>query len=253
MPKNNQKNEILSQLISTTKLLNHSKIKFLLKSYPKSYVTDAAKVEIQRVRDKILSALPDELENIDISPGSIEERVEKSVCLGFRPSLRPGINAAGIILHTGLGRAPFAKEAQEALMNAVKNYCTLEIDIPTGRRGDRYVHVEDLLNYIIGSESACIVNNNAAAVLLVLNTLADGKEVIISRGQLIEIGGAFRMPDVMQRSGAVMVEVGTTNRTHLFDYEKAVTENTSLIQVAHTSNFRIMGFTKKVPLYDRLV
>ncbi len=250
MPKNDQKNKILSQLISTTKLLNHSKIKLLLKRFPKDYVTDAVKIEIQRVRDMVLSASPDDLENIDISPENIEEKVEKRVCLGFSPSLRPGINAAGIILHTGLGRAPFAIEAQEALMNAVKNYCTLEIDIPTGKRGDRYVHVEDLLNYLIGTESACIVNNNAAAVLLVLNTLAQAKEVIISRGQLIEIGGDFRMPDVMQRSGAIMVEVGTTNRTHLSDYEKAVTENTSLIQVAHTSNFRIMGFTKKVPLQE---
>jgi len=245
-----KRNTILSNLISTTKLLNCSKIKLLLEEFPQHVVTDAVRDELQQLREKILHSSPEELETIDISPERIEEKVDIRVRAQLRPSVHPAINATGIILHTGLGRAPFAKVAQELLLDAVKNYCTLEIDVSTGKRGERYIHVEGLLNYITGAEAGCVVNNNAGAVLLVLNTLAEGREVIISRGQLIEIGGAFRMPDVMQQSGAIMVEVGTTNRTHLHDYENALTEKTALIQVAHTSNYKFIGFYKHVPLSD---
>ena len=245
-----KRNTILSSLISTTKLLNCSKIKLLLEEFPQHVVTNALRDELQQLREKILYSSPEELETVDISPERIEEKVDVRVRAQFRPSIRMAINATGIILHTGLGRAPFAKVAQELLLDAVNNYCTLEVDVSTGKRGERYIHVEGLLNYITGAEAGCVVNNNAGAVLLVLNTLAEGREVIISRGQLIEIGGAFRMPDVMRQSGVIMVEVGTTNRTHLHDYENALTEKTALIQVTHTSNYKFVGFYKQVPLSD---
>ncbi|KPK89512.1 hypothetical protein AMJ80_09680 [bacterium SM23_31] len=244
------KNTLLDNLISTTKLLNYPKIKQLSKEFPKYYVKEIAKSELQNIRDIILNTPAESLDAVDISSESIEAKVDMRVRAEFRPSIRPAINAAGIILHTALGRAPFAEAAQEALMNAVRNYCTLAVDVPTGKRGDRYVHVEGLLKYLTGAQAACVVNNNAAAVLLVLNTLAEGKEVVISRGQLVEIGGAFRIPDVMHRSGAVMVEVGTTNRTHLYDYEEAINENTGMVQVVHHSNYRITGFAGEVPLAD---
>lgn len=242
------KKGILDSLISTTKLMNYPEIKKLLEEFPKQYVTDTIKTELQSIRDNILSSSEQEIKKIDISPETIEKKVEIRIKTGFKQSIRPAINGVGIILHTGLGRAPFSTEAQDALFKVVKNYCVLQQDIETGRRGSRYVHVEELLTYLTGAEAACVVNNNAAAVLLVLNTLAKDREVIISRGQLIEIGGAFRMPDVMDRSGAIMVDVGTTNRTHIHDYENAVNENTAMIQVCHTSNYRIMGFTKQVEL-----
>jgi L-seryl-tRNA(Ser) seleniumtransferase len=164
--------------------------------------------------------------------------------------LRKAINATGIILHTGLGRAPLSEEARENLMKITEGYCTLEIDLERGKRGERTDHVEDLLCKLTGAEAACVVNNNAAAVLLTLNTLCFGKEAIISRGQLIEIGGSFRIPEVMTKSGAVMVEVGTTNKTHLRDYEKAITKNTGLLFAVHPSNYRIKGFTAEVKLQD---
>ncbi|MCP4723416.1 MAG: L-seryl-tRNA(Sec) selenium transferase [bacterium] len=246
--KANNKKTLLSSLISTTKLLNYPKIKQLSDEFPKHFVKEIAKSELQKVRDTILAIPEEKTGDIDISPERLEIMVDIRVRSEFRPSVRPAINAAGIILHTALGRAPLAEEAQKEVADAIKNYCTLAIDVPTGKRGNRYKHVEDLLIYLTGAEAACIVNNNAGAVLLVLNTLAEGKEVVISRGQLVEIGGAFRIPDVMSRSGAVMVEVGTTNRTHLRDYENAFTEETSMVQHVHHSNYKITGFTGEVPI-----
>jgi L-seryl-tRNA(Ser) seleniumtransferase len=167
-----------------------------------------------------------------------------------RPSLRRAINALGVVLHTGLGRAALSKPAQSALAEVSENFCTLAIELETGRRGERYAHVADLLCELTGAEAAMVVNNNAAATMLVLNTLAEGKEVIISRGQLVEIGGAFRMPDIIKRSNVRMVEVGTTNRTHLKDYRAAITPETGMLIRVHMSNYRIVGFTKEVGIAD---
>jgi len=167
-----------------------------------------------------------------------------------RPTLTRAINGLGVILHTGLGRAPLAKAAQEALADASEHFSSLEIDIETGRRGSRYRHVEPLLCELTGAEAAMVVNNNCAATLLILSGLAEGKEAIVSRGQLIEIGGAFRIPDVMMQSGCRMVEVGTTNRTHLRDYRNAITPETALLLRVHTSNYKITGFTKEVGLEE---
>ena len=165
-------------------------------------------------------------------------------------SLSKVINGTGIVLHTGLGRAPISKDILYDIANDLSGYANLEFDIMDGIRGERLNHVSDLISSIVGSESSIIVNNNAAAVMLAINTLSQKKEIIISRGQLIEIGGSFRIPDVINKSGAVLKEVGTTNRTHLLDYEKAFNKNTGAIMYAHTSNYKIEGFTKEVEIKD---
>jgi L-seryl-tRNA(Ser) seleniumtransferase len=160
------------------------------------------------------------------------------------------INATGVVLHTNLGRAPLCAEALRNIVDIARGYSNLELDLSTGERGSRYSHVEEILCRISGAESALVVNNNAGAVLLALNSLAEGKEVIVSRGQLVEIGGSFRIPDVMRKSGAGLVEVGTTNRTHLEDYVRAIGERTALLLKVHTSNFRILGFTAEASLKE---
>lgn len=171
---------------------------------------------------------------------------------GLRPKLRPVLNGTGVIIHTNMGRSVLAAEAQAAVAATAAGYSNLELDLSTGERGSRYALVQDLLCTLTGAEAAIVVNNNAAAVFLALNTLCQGREVIVSRGQLVEIGGSFRIPDVMERSGAILREVGTTNRTHARDYQQAVTEHTSAFLRVHTSNYRVVGFHKEVPL-DELV
>jgi L-seryl-tRNA(Ser) seleniumtransferase len=166
----------------------------------------------------------------------------------LEPSLLPVVNATGVILHTNLGRAPLSPAAREAMLAVASQYSTLEYDLPAGERGHRDAHIEGLLTRLTGAESALVVNNNAAAVLLALTALSAGREAIISRTQLIEIGGGFRIPEVLDQSGAHLIEVGTTNRTHLRDYQSALTERTGLILRAHHSNFRLVGFTTEPTL-----
>lgn len=160
-----------------------------------------------------------------------------------RPRLRKVINATGIVLHTGLGRAPLADEAIEAIQDAAAGYCNLEIDLTSGERGDRHEHLRGPLCELTGAEDALVVNNNAAATFLALNSLARGRGVIVSRGQLVEIGGSYRMPDIMAAAGCKMVEVGTTNRTHPYDYQRAIDAETAVLLRVHTSNYRVQGFT----------
>lgn len=167
-----------------------------------------------------------------------------------RPSLRPVINATGVIIHTNLGRSLLPSEIFQAMMDVAGRYSTLEYNLDRGVRGSRYSHVEDLLRELTGAEAALVVNNNAAAVLITLETLARGREVVVSRGELVEIGGSFRIPDVMARSGAVLREVGATNRTHLRDYEEAIGPDTALLLKVHQSNFQVVGFTKSVPVAE---
>lgn len=169
---------------------------------------------------------------------------------GLRPRLVPVINATGVVIHTNLGRSVLCEEAQQAVALAAGGYCNLEMDLATGQRGSRHSLVEDLLCRLTGAEAALVVNNNAAAVLLLLDTFCQGGEVIVSRGELVEIGGSFRIPDIMAKSGATLREVGTTNRTHLRDYENAIGETSRALLRVHTSNYRIVGFHAKVELED---
>ena len=177
-------------------------------------------------------------------------KVEQALNTISTHNLHGVINGTGIILHTGLGRAPVSKKLVKEALEKVVPYSNLELDLQTGKRGERTEHLDGYINALTGSEAALVVNNNAAAVLIMLNALAEGKGVIISRGEQVEIGGSFRIPDVIKKSGCKMVEVGTTNKTHLQDYEKEISQNTGAILVAHTSNYKVMGFTKSVDLND---
>jgi L-seryl-tRNA(Ser) seleniumtransferase len=222
-------------------------------------VRDLAREVTDQLRREIASGQwPDSSVSTENRPADgaitteIERRLEESAARLVRRSLRRVVNATGVIVHTNLGRAPLAQAAIEAIGDVTRGYSSLEYDLAAGARGHRESHCRELLARLVGSESAIVTNNNAAAVLLVLNTLADGGEVIVSRGELIEIGGSFRIPDVMEKSGARIREVGTTNRTRIADYESAINENTRLILRVHPSNYRITGFTER-PTVDEIV
>ena len=200
---------------------------------------------VNEIREAILNrgeSAPSETETAD--------RIQRKIEGMDRYRLRPVVNATGIILHTNLGRAPLCEEALRHVAEVSRGYCNLEFDLSEAKRGSRYDHVRELVCGLTATEDAIVVNNNAAAVLLALNTLAEGRQVVVSRGELIEIGGEFRLPEVMEKGNAVLKEVGTTNRTRLADYEKAINENTGLLLKAHTSNYRITGYTGEVGLAE---
>jgi L-seryl-tRNA(Ser) seleniumtransferase len=204
---------------------------------PRPVIVDAVRrvVDAARRRARRTKRVPPEEEIVAMCR---DDLVRRSLQV-----LRPVINATGVILHTNLGRAPLSDEAIDAVATVARGYSNLEFDLALGRRGDRFIHVEPMLAVLTGAEAALVVNNNAAAVLLVCAAIASGREVVISRGELIEIGGEFRIPDVLSQSGAILREVGTTNRTHLRDYEKAIGEKTAFILKVHPSNYRVVGFT----------
>jgi len=231
----------LAALPSVDKALADPGVAKLTNTYSKKLVTDAVRDVIGVMRKGILEGRDDgdsDESFLGLVMHKLAERTATSLC--------PVINATGTVLHTNLGRAPLSRFALEHMVRVAVGYSNLEFNLETGERGSRYDHITDLLSEITGAESAVVVNNNAAAVLLVLDTLARGGEVVVSRGELVEIGGAFRIPDVLKKSGASMVEVGTTNRTRIADYEGAVTEETSLLLKVHTSNYRIVGFSESV-------
>lgn len=232
------------QLPSVDRLLADQRLRPLAEEYPPSTLVGVIRECLATIRDLVRQGG---------QPPTYDELVESLVAripLLLGPSLRPVINATGVIIHTNLGRAPLSKEALQAMATVSRGYSNLEYDLEAGERGSRHTHLESLLTRLTGAEAALAVNNNAAAVLLTLTALAHGREVIISRGQLVEIGGGFRIPDVMRQSGARLVEVGTTNRTYLRDYEEAITPETVALLRVHTSNFRITGFTTATPLAE---
>jgi len=234
----------LRKLPSVDRLLQEPAVQNLVQTYGHELTVEGLRHALDTTRQQIrggTSCPP---------PGEIAVLAVDYLNTLARPTLRPVINASGVIIHTNLGRAPLSAETQAAMLDAARGYTNLEYDLEAGQRGSRYVHAEQLLCRLTGAEAALVVNNNAGAVLLILTALAQGREVIISRSQLIEIGGGFRIPDVMRQSGARLVEVGTTNRTHLRDYEEAIGSETAALMRAHHSNFRIIGFTAEVPLNE---
>lgn len=211
-------------------------------------VREACREVVQNLRDQILSATDKNLTSLSFDAASAARTVEERMEDLHRFKLRRLVNATGVILHTNLGRAPLCAEAVDRIAEVGRGYSNLEFDLTRGERGLRYDHVTGLICALTGAEDALIVNNNAAAVLLTLNTLAEHREAIVSRGELIEIGGEFRIPDVMTKSNSILREVGTTNRTRLSDYEKAIGPNTGVILKVHTSNYKIIGFTEEAEL-----
>lgn len=213
---------------------------------PQSVVTDLVREHIDCLRRRVLESELQVLPSME----ALCEDICRAAKAAAKPSLRPVINATGITLHTNLGRACLSEKAVQAAAAAARRYSTLEYDLESGQRGSRYSHVEKLLCRITGAEAAMVVNNNAAAVLLILSALGKGGQVITSRGELVEIGGSFRIPEIMEQCGCSLREVGATNKTHLRDYEKAICEDTRALLKVHTSNFRIMGFTESVSLQE---
>jgi L-seryl-tRNA(Ser) seleniumtransferase len=242
--------ESLRQLPSVDQLLNAAERAGLIGEHGREMVLNAARAVLEQARAQIAhgsAALPDSREHAtDLIVGQIAGYLQEAA----RRSLRRAVNATGIIIHTGLGRAVLPRTAAEAVAEVLGGYCNLAVDPDTGQRGHRDSHVVGLLCELTGAEAATMVNNNAAATMIILNTLAKGKEVIVSRGQLVEIGGSFRMPEVMEGSGTILREVGTTNKTYLSDYLNAIGDNTGAILRVHQSNYRIIGFTEQPPLED---
>lgn len=234
----------LRSLPSVDKVLSDKRLQRLEGEYSHDFVLQGVRQHLEDVRLRIAQGEP--TPSLDKMVVSICERLEARV----EPSLRPVINATGVILHTNLGRAPLSREATAAMEECARGYTNLEIDLESGRRGSRQVHIESLLCQLTGAEAALVVNNNASAVLLALTALAKRKEVIVSRGQAVEIGGGFRIPSVMRQSGAKLVEVGTTNRTYLSDYEEAITPQTAALLRVHSSNFRLVGFAQSVAIEE---
>jgi len=230
---------------SVDSLLNTEGCRRLTERFGREATLNACRTVLEELRTKILKESPPPLEKDDFSLDKVAAKVASILEGKFRAGLRRAINATGILMHSGLGRAVLSDEAGQALAEVAGGYSTLALEIETGRRGSRDSHVVSLLCELTGAEAAAIVNNNAAATVLILNTIAKGKEVIVSRGQLVEIGGSFRMPDVMTTSGAILREVGTTNKTHLRDYEEAINESTGAILRVHHSNYRIVGFAEE--------
>ena len=238
------KNQLLRALPKVDEVLRQPAVAAV--ELPLPVLTDLVRSRIDTLRRQVLEGAVQTLPDMDALCGTICAAAKAAA----KPSLRPVINATGITLHTNLGRACLSERAVAAAAAAARGYSTLEYDLESGERGSRYVHVEKLLCRITGAEAAMVVNNNAAAVLLILSALGKGGEVITSRGELVEIGGSFRIPEIMEQCGCSLREVGATNKTHLRDYEKAICEDARALLKVHTSNFRILGFTESVSLQD---
>jgi L-seryl-tRNA(Ser) seleniumtransferase len=256
------KSELLSKLPSVDTLLRAPSLAALLADHGLAAATDAVRIVLSRLRDEVSDGRMDE-KSLDLALGGLPAAVERQLRQSLSYSLLPIVNATGVILHTNLGRAPLGAAALDHIRDAAGGYSNLEFDLASGERGKRDVHVDRLFQKLLADDhvgtgaiptviSTIVVNNNAAAVLLALNSLAEGGEVIVSRGELVEIGGSFRIPDVMSKSNATLREVGTTNRTRIADYENAIGDRTRLLLRVHRSNFEITGFTEQ-PALNELV
>lgn len=241
------KDALLRSLPSVDALLTHRPIQVLIEKCGRDLVLIAVRSVIDAARHEILRSAP-----IDLSLKALTAQVESSLHETIRPSLVPVINGTGVIIHTNLGRAPLSASAQAAMSEAALGYTNLEYELHSGRRGSRLTHAGKMLRRLTGAEDAVVVNNNASALILILSALAEDREVVISRGQLVEIGGGFRIPAIMQASGAQLAEVGTTNRTRLADYAAALSEQTAMLLRVHASNFKQVGFVQEAAP-DKLV
>jgi L-seryl-tRNA(Ser) seleniumtransferase len=247
----NQNGKLLRKLPSVDSLLKEPELQSYIDNVGRKVVVELIRQAVEEVRARLVAEMMTETGE-DIIRRKILDDVKLRLDTIIKPYYRRAVNATGIILHTGLGRAVLAPAALRQIQEELSGYSLLQLDIETGKRSRRDECIERLLRLLTGAEAATVVNNNAAATFIVLNTLAKGKEVIVSRGQLVEIGGSFRLPEVMAASGAKLVEVGTTNKTHPHDYVNAITENTAAILRVHPSNYKIQGFSSEVPL-DELV
>jgi len=243
-----ERKDLFRKIPGVDRLLLEPSLEEASARYPRSLLLKAIHLVLDDVRGAIGTG--EGISEEDLELGRVAEKVLKELERVSRPSLRQVINATGVIIHTNLGRSLMAESVLRRFRPLSGGYSNLEYDLKTGKRGSRYVHVEELLKDLTGAEGAMVVNNNAAAVLICLDTLARGREVVVSRGQLVEIGGSFRIPDVMRKSGAAMVEVGTTNKTHLSDYEQVIGPETGLLLKVHKSNFQVVGFAEDVSLAD---
>lgn len=237
------KQNLLRQLPSVDLLLSSDIALNWQSLYGRNAVIEQIRASLDETRQQILN---ETLQTVD--ENYILQHISNAIEIAFMPTLRPVINATGVIIHTNLGRALLSEAAQQAVQEVAANYSNLEFNLETGKRGSRYTHAEASLCEITGAEAALVVNNNASALILVLSALARDKSVILSRGQLVEIGGGFRIPAIMQQSGAHLVEVGTTNRTRSTDYADAIGENTAMLMRIHSSNFRQIGFVEEAPI-----
>lgn len=237
---------MLKRIPKVDRVLKWPEITALLKTNSRPEVLAAVRCTLDDIRERVRTG------QIALLPGldEIASLIGAELSRRSSSSLRPVINGSGVVIHTNLGRSPLADEAEDAIRAVSCGYSNLEYNLDSGERGTRYAHVESLICELTGAEAVLVVNNNAAAVLLALSSMAQGREVIVSRGELVEIGGSFRIPDVMHQSGARLVEVGTTNRTHVRDYQAAVSDATALFLKVHTSNFAIVGFTAEATIAD---
>lgn len=245
------KKELFKMLPSVDEVLSQKEIEELIEKYPRSIVLESIREVIDKNRQTIVAIkTEEEAEKFSLTMEKVIEETEKKARDNYALSLKKVINGTGTVLHTNLGRSLISEKIKDEIWTAASRYSNLEYDLEKGERGSRYVHLTDMIKRLTGAEDVLVVNNNAAAVMLVLSTMAKGGEAIVSRGELVEVGGSFRIPSVMALSGADLVEIGATNKTHLKDYEEAITENTRALMKVHTSNYRIMGFTESISVAE---
>ncbi len=242
------KKRILRSIPKIDEVLQEECLFEYFENTPRELIVDAVRLTIDDFRAEVLASHEEDL--IEMDKSQIMAEIIENIGDKKRKSLRRTINATGVVLHTNLGRAPISKAAAESVASVAVNYSTLEYDVKKGGRGSRHDHVEKIIKEITGAEAAMVVNNNAAATMICLSSMGYGKEVIVSRGELVEIGGSFRVPEIMSQSGAILKEIGTTNKTKIYDYEAAINDETAALMKIHTSNYKIMGFTEEASLEE---